>query len=177
MACQYVWEVKSLRRRPRRLRAVLPAIGVVVLVVGCGVATTSDLPASSASAAAEHVKSGTPGPDAVTAFGAAGAVPGTTLNGLAAPVVGTAATPDGLGYWVVAADGGVFAYGNAAFEGSTGGIHLKAPVVGMAATPDGDGYWLVASDGGVFAYGDAMFEGSMGGDPAERTGGGNGCHA
>ena len=51
----------------------------------------------------------------------------STLNGLAAPVVGTAATPDGLGYWVVAADGGVFAYGSAAFEGSAGAIQLNAP--------------------------------------------------
>ena len=68
-----------------------------------------------------------------------------------------------MGYWLVASDGGVFTYGDAAFEGSAGGMHLNAPVVGMAATPDGRGYWLVASDGGVFAYGDAAFAGSMGG--------------
>jgi Beta-lactamase enzyme family len=136
---------------------------VLVLVVGVGVVTASAGPAPSAYALAGHVESGTPGPDAVTAFGAAIAVPGTTLHGLAAPVVGAAATPDGLGYWVLAADGGVFAYGDAAFEGSAGGIHLNAPVVGMAATSDGRGYWLVAADGGVFAYGDAAFEGSAGG--------------
>jgi hypothetical protein len=34
------------------------------------------------------------------------------------PVVGMAATPDGGGYWLVAADGGVFTYGNARFFGS-----------------------------------------------------------
>jgi Beta-lactamase enzyme family len=155
--------MKSLCRRPHRLRAVLPAIGVLVLVVGYGLETTRDVPATSASAATGHVESGTPGPDSVTALGAAAAVGGTTLNNLNAPVVGVAATPNGLGYWVVAADGGVFAYGTAAFEGSAGGIQLNAPVVGMAATPDGGGYWLVASDGGVFAYGDAVFEGSAGG--------------
>ena len=155
--------MKSLRSRPRRLRAALPAIGVIVLVVGCGAATTSDVPASSASGAAGHVESGTPGPNAVTAFGAAAAVGGTTLNNLTAPVVGAAATPNGLGYWVVAADGGVFAYGDAAFEGSAGGSRLNAPVVGMAVTPGGGGYWLVAADGGVFAYGDATFKGSAGG--------------
>ena len=99
----------------------------------------------------------------MTAFGAAAAVGGTTLDDLSSPLVGAAATPNGLGYWVVAADGGVFAYGDAAFEGSAGGSHLNAPVVGMAATPDGGGYWLVAADGGVFAYGDAAFEGSAGG--------------
>ena len=135
---------------------------VLFLVGGGGVATTSGGTAA-ADAMAGHVESGTPGPDAVTAFGAAAAVGGTTLNGLDAPVVGVAATPDGLGYWVAAADGGVFAYGDAAFEGSAGGIDLNAPVVGMAATPDGHGYWLIASDGGVFAYGNAAFEGSAGG--------------
>jgi ribosomal protein L24E len=74
-----------------------------------------------------------------------------------------AATPDGRGYWLVASDGGVFAFGDAAFHGSTGAIHLNRPIVGMAATPDGRGYWLVASDGGVFAFGDAAFDGSGGG--------------
>ncbi len=66
------------------------------------------------------------------------------------------------GYWLVAADGGVFAYGNAPFEGSAGNLALNAPVVGMTATPDHGGYWLVAADGGVFAYGDAGFFGSAG---------------
>ena len=36
-----------------------------------------------------------------------------------------------------AADGGVFAYGNAGFYGSTGAITLNKPIVGMAATSDG----------------------------------------
>ena len=79
------------------------------------------------------------------------------------PIVGMAATPDGGGYWLVASDGGVFAFGDAGFYGSTGGIALNRPIVGMAATPDGGGYWLVASDGGVFAFGDAAFYGSTGG--------------
>jgi hypothetical protein len=76
-----------------------------------------------------------------------------------------AATPDGGGYWLVASDGGVFAFGDARFEGSTGGTPLNQPIVGMAATPDGGGYWLVASDGGVFAFGRAQFGGSLGGSP------------
>ena len=60
------------------------------------------------------------------------------------PIVGMAATPDGGGYWLVAADGGVFSFGDASYSGSTGGMHLNQPIVGMAATPDGRGYWLVA---------------------------------
>ena len=66
-------------------------------------------------------------------------------------------------YWTAAADGGVFAFGGAPFDGSMGGQHLNAPIVGMAATPDGRGYWEVAADGGIFAFGDAGFYGSMGG--------------
>ncbi len=79
------------------------------------------------------------------------------------PVVGMAPTPDGGGYWLVAADGGIFSFGDAAFFGSTGGMRLNSPVVGMAPTPDGGGYWLVASDGGIFSFGDAPFVGSIGG--------------
>ena len=66
-----------------------------------------------------------------------------------------AATPDGGGYWLVASDGGIFAYGDARSTARPGNIHLNKPIVGMAATPDGNGYWLVASDGGIFAFGDA----------------------
>jgi hypothetical protein len=76
------------------------------------------------------------------------------------PIVGMAPTPDGRGYWLVATDGGVFAYGDAAFEGSPSQLHLAHSVVGMLATPDGTGYWLIASDGGVFSYGDAQYLGS-----------------
>ena len=61
-----------------------------------------------------------------------------------------------------AQDGGVFAFGNARFHGSTGGRRLNQPIVGMAPTPTGKGYWLVARDGGVFCFGDAKFYGSTG---------------
>jgi hypothetical protein len=74
-----------------------------------------------------------------------------------------ATTPTGNGYWLVATDGGIFAFGDARFFGSTGGITLNKPIVGMATTPTGNGYWLVASDGGIFTFGDARFHGSTGG--------------
>src|SRR5439155_529576 len=66
------------------------------------------------------------------------------------------------GYWLVASDGGIFAFGDAAFDASTGASGLSEPVVGLAAAPSGQGYWLVASDGGIFAFGDAAFHGSTG---------------
>jgi len=84
------------------------------------------------------------------------------------PVVGMVPSPSGRGYWEVASNGAVFAYGDAQFYGSMGGHPLNQPIVGMAATPDGRGYWLVASDGGIFAYGDAQFYGSMGGRPLNQ---------
>ena len=68
----------------------------------------------------------------------------------------------GSGYWLASADGGIFAYGDAAFYGSAGSLHLNKAIVAMAVTPDGHGYWLASADGGIFAYGDAAFYGSAG---------------
>jgi len=51
--------------------------------------------------------------------------------GAAAPV----AAPTRPGYWLVAADGGVFPSGAAPFLGSTGAVRLNQPIVGMAAVP------------------------------------------
>jgi hypothetical protein len=81
-----------------------------------------------------------------------------------------AATSDGLGYWLVASDGGVFSFGDARFHGSMVGRHLNAPIVGIAADSAAGGhmgasagYWLVGADGGVFSF-DADFNGSVGGE-------------
>jgi hypothetical protein len=79
------------------------------------------------------------------------------------PKVGLASTPDGEGYWIASADGGVQAFGDAPFCGSMAGTALNQPIAHIVATPDGKGYWLVAADGGTFAFGDAPFYGSMGG--------------
>ena len=48
------------------------------------------------------------------------------------PIVGMSTTPSGNGYWLVATDGGLFAFGDAAFLGSMGAARLNHPVVGMA---------------------------------------------
>jgi hypothetical protein len=79
-----------------------------------------------------------------------------------APIVGMARTPSGKGYWIAQSDGAVFAFGDAAYYGSLGGVSLARPIVGIAPSPTGLGYWLVATDGGVFAFGDAHFYGSTG---------------
>jgi len=75
--------------------------------------------------------------------------------------VGMAVTPDGRGYWLVTAAGGIFAFGDAGLFGSAGELALDRPIVGIAATADGRGYWLVSADGGVFAFGDAPYYGSL----------------
>jgi hypothetical protein len=73
-----------------------------------------------------------------------------------------AATNDQQGYFEVAPDGGLFAFGDANFQGSMGGSHFNEPVVGLATDPTTGGLWEVTSDGGLFAFG-ATFAGSMGG--------------
>ncbi len=69
-------------------------------------------------------------------------------------------TADGHGYWFVAADGGVFSFGDAQFHGSTGAMRLSQPVRSMTAAANGKGYWMVADDGGIFAF-NVPFEGSL----------------
>ncbi len=76
--------------------------------------------------------------------------------------------PKGQGYWLVASDGGIFAYADSAFFGSTGDLKLNEPIVGMTPTPSGRGYWMVARDGGIFSFGDAAFHGSTGNIPLNQ---------
>ncbi|WP_276981728.1 hypothetical protein [Ferrimicrobium acidiphilum] len=95
----------------------------------------------------------------------------TGLSGahpLNAPIVGIIPTPNGGGYWLIAADGGVFDFGNAKFYGSTysqghtglgGSNPISGRIVGGVATPSGNGYWLVSSTGAVYNFGGAANEG------------------
>ena len=104
------------------------------------------------------------------------AIAGSFIGLLQRPIVSIAATRDDGGYWLVATDGGMFAFGDARFYGSIPGLgiapagstgsgpKLNAPIVGMVPSSTGNGYFLVASDGGVFAFGDAQFEGSCPGN-------------
>ena len=81
------------------------------------------------------------------------------------PVVGMASTPDGKGYWLVAADGGVFSFGDAHFYGSTGGITLNAPIVGMASHANGAVTGSPRPTGASSPSGTRRFYGSLGNIP------------
>ena len=65
---------------------------------------------------------------------------------LNAPVVDIAPHPGGRRAtgWL-AADGGIFSFGDASFYGSMGGRRLNRPIVGISADDATGGYWEVAS--------------------------------
>ena len=67
--------------------------------------------------------------------------------------MGITGTPDGKGYWLVAADGGVFVFGDAGFYGSTGTNPPANPVIGLVRAPDGKGYSIVTLGGGLTQFG------------------------
>ncbi len=68
----------------------------------------------------------------------------------------------GSGYWMLGANGTVYAFGNAARLGSASG-----PVVAIAARADGRGYWTVDAFGAVSHFGAAA---GHGGHPSLRFG-------
>jgi hypothetical protein len=129
----------------------------------------------------------------VFAFGDSGfygSIPGLGLhpagsglpNSLAAPVVGIVPSADGGGYFMVASDGGVFAFGDARFSGSCPGIGgCSGPAVAVMPDASGNGYWLVTRTGNVYSFGDAHNYGAPGPQAAPvtsavRTSDGNGYY-
>jgi hypothetical protein len=93
-------------------------------------------------------------------FAPAGSTNPKRLN---APIVGMVPSADGAGYFMVASDGGVFAFGDAKFEGSCPGIGgCSGAAVAVMPDASGNGYWLVTATGRVYAFGDAVNYGSPG---------------
>ena len=60
------------------------------------------------------------------------------------PIVGMSATPSEFGYWLVAADGGVFSFGDASYYGSGVPFHAAADASFLGVAPDARGYTLGA---------------------------------
>ena len=100
-----------------------------------------------------------------------GSIPGVGLNpagsglpnSLNQPIVGMVPSVDDHGYFMVASDGGVFAFGDATFEGSCPGIG-GCTGTAVAVMPDatGKGYWLVTDIGSIYAFGDVPGLGAPG---------------
>jgi Glycosyl hydrolase catalytic core len=128
-------------QRMRRSRLTKMMTGVAILLAsGAGALATS----STATAAIAQSRTSS---NAVDTSGPADIV-GMTPGGAAD------------GYWLVGADGGVFAENGASFQGSVPGLGLHVSnIVGIASVFSG--YWVAGSDGGVFSFGNAPFDGSL----------------
>ena len=86
-----------------------------------------------------------------------------TAKELNAPIVGMVPSSDGGGYFMVGSDGGVFAFGDAKFEGSCPGIGgCSGAAVTVMPDATGNGYWLVTATGHIYTFGDAAYYGAPG---------------
>lgn len=100
-----------------------------------------------------------------------GSIPGLGLrpagsglpHSLNDPIVGMVPSADGGGYFMVGSDGGVFAFGDAHFEGSCPGIGgCVGSAVAVIPDASGNGYWVITSTGNVYSFGDAPYLGAPG---------------
>jgi hypothetical protein len=82
-------------------------------------------------------------------------------HSLNAPMVGMVPSVDDKGYFLVGADGGVFAFGDATFAGSCPGIGgCSGAAVAVMPDASGKGYWVVTATGHVYSFGDALYYGA-----------------
>jgi hypothetical protein len=77
-------------------------------------------------------------------------------------VVSVTVTPDGGGYWLLTAAGGVYNFGDAQWYGSPRRLAAGMVPEGLVAKPDGGGYWVYGQTGVVAAFGDAASLGPAG---------------
>ena len=93
----------------------------------------------------------------VYAFGSAKHYGSLSRSGVGSAGVKIRSTPSGKGYWILAANGRIYPFGDA--------TRLSAPASGSVAdfwpTPSGAGYWVLLTDGRVGAYGDAAHFGDI----------------
>lgn len=67
--------------------------------------------------------------------------------------------PHGSGYWMVAADGAIYSFGDAQYHGRAT-TEQDTPAVDLEPTPTGRGYWVIDARGVVTTYGDATWHGN-----------------
>jgi hypothetical protein len=72
-------------------------------------------------------------------------------------------TSDGNGYYVLLANGSVYAFGDARYLGGPSGLGGFNPASAIFTDNGGGGYWVASAQGAVYAKGDAPNDGSMAG--------------
>jgi hypothetical protein len=137
------------------------AVGVAILIPGVARAQTPAITSStttSSTTTSSTTTSSTTSSTTSTSTTTTVPTSTSTTSPSGPPAVPTVPTA----YWMVGADGAVYAFGSAPYDGSEAGHHLGKPIVGMAGMPGAAGYWLVSSGGGIFNFGAAHFYGSTG---------------
>ncbi len=81
--------------------------------------------------------------------------PTSPVSGATAYPFGQGANPNNAGYWLVAANGGIYSFGNAPNNLGDGLGKIFGNVVALATTPDGQGYYMFLQNGPIAAFGDA----------------------
>ena len=126
------WRRKSGHRWRRALSA--GAAAMMSAVLGASVGAVG-VPALSASGAGAAVQPRVYNDAGMIGFGSVNTAAPAMPQPLNSPVFSGIATQSGNGYVLASADGGVFAFGDATFEGSAGALPLQGPIVAMAMTP------------------------------------------
>ena len=93
-------------------------------------------------------------------FGPGGTTDTTVTGPGTTPTTSPGAAPGAKGgYWMVGADGKVYAFGSALKYGDAG-LMPGVSAVKLEPTPTGNGYWVVDDAGGVSSLGDAVYRGA-----------------
>jgi hypothetical protein len=85
----------------------------------------------------------------------------TTTTTTTAPPVNVGAAKARSGYWMVSAEGRVYAFGEAPHHGEPRAQLGNAAAVDLEPTKSGNGYWVLDDTGRVFNYGDARWFGNV----------------
>jgi len=129
-----------------KLAAALVLVGTVL--AGAGAPSSPIAAAAPTATGPAPARAASAGGTAVAAATASALVAETGIAGVARIV----ATPDGQGFYVLAHDGTVHAFGDAVHRGDA---QLPHPAVAMAVTADGGGYWVFDANGCTQNFGDA----------------------
>lgn len=81
-----------------------------------------------------------------------------TTTAASGPIVGITGVPNGAGYYLVSANGEVYAFGDALSYGNMS-VSPGQTVAAIATTPNGLGYYAVTRQGAIAAFGDAQLYG------------------